>query len=42
MRFFAKVSYNGERYSGWQRQLNAVSVQEILEDAMGKALGCSI
>lgn len=42
MRFFAKVSYNGERYSGWQRQLNAVSVQEILEDAMSKALGCSI
>lgn len=40
MRFFVSVSYNGERYSGWQRQLNATTVQEILEDAMSKALGC--
>ena len=40
MRFFVSVSYNGERYSGWQRQSNAVAVQEILEDAMTKALGC--
>ena len=39
MRFFAKVSYNGERYSGWQKQPNAVAVQEILEDALTKALG---
>lgn len=39
MRFFVSVSYNGERYSGWQRQLNATTVQEILEDAMSKALG---
>ena len=42
MRFFVSVSYNGERYSGWQRQLNAVTVQEILEDALGKALGCAV
>ena len=42
MRFFVSVSYNGERYSGWQRQSNAVAVQEILEDAMTKALGCPI
>ena len=40
MRFFVSVSYNGERYSGWQRQTNATTVQEILEDAMSKALGC--
>ena len=42
MRFFVSVSYNGERYSGWQRQSNAVTVQEILEDAMSKAMGCQI
>ena len=42
MRFFAKVSYNGERYSGWQRQSNATGVQEVLEDALSKALGCPI
>ena len=42
MRFFVSVSYNGERYSGWQKQPNAVAVQEILEDAMSKALGTQI
>ena len=42
MRFFVSVSYNGERYSGWQRQSNAVGIQEILEDALSKALGCQI
>ena len=42
MRFFVSVSYNGERYSGWQRQPNATAVQEILEDAMSKAFGCQI
>ena len=39
MRFFVSVSYNGERYSGWQKQPNATGIQEVLEDAMGKALG---
>ncbi|MBQ9583787.1 MAG: tRNA pseudouridine(38-40) synthase TruA [Bacteroidales bacterium] len=42
MRFFANVSYNGERYSGWQRQPNAVTVQQILEEAMTRACGCPI
>jgi len=42
MRFFVSVSYNGARYSGWQKQPNATGVQEILEDALSKALGCPI
>ena len=42
MRFFVSVSYNGEHYSGWQRQSNATTIQEILEDAMGKAMGCAV
>lgn len=42
MRFFVSVSYNGARYSGWQRQPNATSIQEVLEDALGKALGSRI
>ena len=42
MRFFVSVSYNGERYSGWQKQPNATAVQEVLEDAMTKAMGCPI
>ena len=39
MRFFISVSYNGAAYSGWQRQPNAKSVQETLENALSIALG---
>lgn len=33
MRYFVDFSYNGQAYHGWQRQPNAISVQEILEKA---------
>src|SRR5690606_12224600 len=33
------VSYRGDRYAGWQRQDNALTVQEVLEDAVGDLLG---
>ena len=36
MRYFITFSYNGKDYHGWQRQLNAISVQEIMEDAFQK------
>lgn len=39
MRFVLVVSYDGTKYAGWQRQKNAVSVQEILETAIETALG---
>lgn len=39
MRYAAIISYFGARYVGWQRQLNGLSVQEALENAMSKALG---
>ncbi|MCL2702241.1 MAG: tRNA pseudouridine(38-40) synthase TruA [Defluviitaleaceae bacterium] len=32
------VSYDGTNYAGWQRQQNAVSVQQVLEEALGKLL----
>ncbi len=38
MRYVLKISYDGTRYAGWQRQKNALSVQEALEEAMTKAL----
>jgi tRNA pseudouridine38-40 synthase len=38
MRFFIKFSYNGTYYHGWQSQTNAVTVQEILTNAMEKIL----
>jgi len=34
MRYLVKLSYFGEHYSGWQRQPNGKSVQEILEDCI--------
>jgi tRNA pseudouridine38-40 synthase len=30
------VEYDGAAYCGWQRQKNGVSIQQILEDAIGK------
>lgn len=42
MRYFAELAYNGTRYCGWQRQHNALSVQEKLEDAMSAILGGSV
>lgn len=39
MRYVLKISYDGTAYAGWQRQKNALSVQEELENAIEKALG---
>ena len=33
MRLFVSLAYDGTGYSGWQRQDNALSVQQVLEDA---------
>ncbi len=33
-RYFIQCSYKGTNYHGWQIQPNAVSVQEVLEDAL--------
>lgn len=38
MRYFVEFSYNGKAYHGWQRQPNAISVQEILEKALSLLL----
>lgn len=34
MRYFLLLSYHGGAYAGWQRQLNASTVQETLEKAL--------
>ncbi|MDR0367602.1 MAG: tRNA pseudouridine(38-40) synthase TruA [Bacteroidales bacterium] len=34
MRYFLKLAYNGQHYFGWQIQANAVSVQEVLTNAI--------
>ena len=38
MRFFLEFSYTGTHYHGWQRQPNALSVQEVMENALGTLL----
>lgn len=41
-RYFIELAYNGSAYNGWQRQPNAISIQELLEEALGKLLSKSI
>lgn len=38
MRFFIAFSYFGTSYHGWQNQPNAITVQEVLEQALSKLL----
>lgn len=42
MRYFLELSYNGAAYHGWQKQPNAISVQEVLEAALSTILNESI
>lgn len=38
-RFFFEIAYDGTAYSGWQRQINALTVQEVIEKALTRLLG---
>lgn len=38
MRYFLECAYHGHPFSGWQRQPNAPSVQETLENALSRIL----
>jgi len=38
MRFFIYLAYKGSRYHGWQIQDNAITVQEVLNDALSTLL----
>lgn len=38
MRYFLELSYNGKAYHGWQKQPNAISVQEVIEKALSTLL----
>ena len=42
MRYFLEISYDGTSYHGWQRQPNALSVQQVLEEAISTLLGKEI
>ena len=38
-RILLTVEYDGTAYAGWQRQLNALAVQQVLEEALAAACG---
>lgn len=42
MRYFFEIAYKGTNYRGWQTQHNAITVQEIVEDALSKLTGTRI
>jgi len=42
LRYFIELSYNGTPYHGWQRQPNAISIQEVLENALSTLLRMKI
>ncbi|WP_262325982.1 tRNA pseudouridine(38-40) synthase TruA [Carboxylicivirga litoralis] len=37
-RYFIELAYNGASFHGWQIQPNAISVQEVMNDALNKVL----
>ncbi|HEX5717543.1 MAG TPA: tRNA pseudouridine(38-40) synthase TruA [Thermoanaerobaculia bacterium] len=39
MRARLTISYRGERYAGWQHQENALTVQEVVEEAVSRLVG---
>ncbi len=42
MRYALKIAYDGTAYAGWQRQKNALSVQETIETALSSALAIDV
>jgi len=42
LRYFIEIAYHGKNYFGWQKQPDALSVQEVVEDALSKLLGFGI
>ncbi len=42
MRYFIAFKYFGKAYHGWQRQPNAITVQEVLENVLSTILGKKI
>ena len=42
MRYLLKICYDGRRYSGWQKQNNAKSIEATIESAMSLVLGNNV
>ena len=41
-RILLTVEYDGTAYAGWQRQLNGLAVQQVLEEALERATGAPV
>lgn len=39
-RYFLQLAYRGEPFHGWQRQPNAISVQQVIEEALSTVMRC--
>jgi len=42
MRLLFTIQYLGTHYAGWQRQANAIAVQQVIEEALSKMFGAPI
>jgi tRNA pseudouridine38-40 synthase len=42
MRYLIQLAYKGTNYNGWQKQLNAKTVQQTLDEKLSMLLGCNI
>ncbi len=42
MRYLIKLAYKGSKYNGWQKQKNAISVQQVLDEKLCMLLGQTI
>lgn len=42
MRVLLTLQYLGTRYGGWQRQTNAISIQQVVEEALARMFGAEI
>lgn len=42
MRYFIEIAYNGTQFHGWQRQPNAASIQQTIEDNLAILFGKTI
>ena len=38
-RILLTLEYDGTAYAGWQRQINGLAVQQVLEEALNRACG---
>jgi len=36
LRYFLHLAYKGTHYQGWQRQINGLGIQEVVEDALSR------